>query len=332
MRRQGDRQVASLNVVLRERPEDLSEFDLWNDPAWQRFGWVRSLALAGERFTGRLEYGTIGPISVCRITAAGHRVEHEAEDRTTSAQARLKVLAQVHGSSRFIQGRNLVDLSPGDFVIYESSAAYSFVNPQSVEQIVMSIPAERVALGSDGPERVLGRRLSARSGSARLALALVRVTLDELQHCDEQAASQVAESICRLLVDALRDLGGRGHIISLKVVLRTRALDFIEANLSDPELDVDVIAKRLNCSKRYLHEAFGKNGFTIARYIRKRRLERCKDELVNVNRVQRSLTDIALSWGFKDSAHFSKVFKREFGASPSDFRPCPKFAATKPDS
>ena len=33
-----------------------------------------------------------------------------------------------------------------------------------------------------------------------------------------------------------------------------------------------------------------------------------------------SVTDIAFRWGFCDAAHFSRVFKREFGATPSEVR------------
>ena len=32
------------------------------------------------------------------------------------------------------------------------------------------------------------------------------------------------------------------------------------------------------------------------------------------------MTDIAFRWGFCDAAHFSRVFKREFGATPSEVR------------
>jgi AraC-like DNA-binding protein len=312
--------VATLSVVSRERPEDLSAFDLWNDPAWQRFGQVRSLALAGEHFSGRLEHGSIGFLSICRITATAHRVEHDARSRAPTTPGHLKVLVQLHGTCRFRQSGREVELSAGDFIVYEPKADYSMVNPHAVEQIVMSIPAERLALGRNASARVLGRRMLAQSGSGRLAIALLCTTLDELQHCDGQAAAHVAESICRLLVDAVREQAGAHDAVSLKLVLRARVRDFIEANLADPDLCVEQIATTLNCSKRYLHEVFDDTGATLGRYIWKRRLEKCKDELVNGNHPSRSLTEIALSWGFSSPAHFSKAFKQEFGASPREFR------------
>ena len=36
--------------------------------------------------------------------------------------------------------------------------------------------------------------------------------------------------------------------------------------------------------------------------------------------VARSITDIALSWGYNSPAHFSRVFRKQFGATPSEWR------------
>jgi AraC-like DNA-binding protein len=34
----------------------------------------------------------------------------------------------------------------------------------------------------------------------------------------------------------------------------------------------------------------------------------------------KSITQIAFSWGFNNAAHFSRCFKTRFGATPSDYR------------
>ena len=43
-------------------------------------------------------------------------------------------------------------------------------------------------------------------------------------------------------------------------------------------------------------------------------------ELKNPAQAQRTITDIAFSWGFNNGAHFSRVFREHAGLSPSDFR------------
>ena len=43
-------------------------------------------------------------------------------------------------------------------------------------------------------------------------------------------------------------------------------------------------------------------------------------DLKNPAQAQRTITDIAFSWGFNNGAHFSRVFREHTGLSPSDFR------------
>ncbi len=56
---------------------------------------------------------------------------------------------------------------------------------------------------------------------------------------------------------------------------------------------------------------------TPAQYIRQKKLERAK-ELITVS--SQSLTDIALSCGFRDSSQFSRLFKEMYGITPSNYR------------
>ena len=54
--------------------------------------------------------------------------------------------------------------------------------------------------------------------------------------------------------------------------------------------------------------------------IQRRRLEACLRDLRHPAHAQRSVTDIALSWGFSNSAHFSRAFRAHVGCSPSEYR------------
>ncbi len=91
-------------------------------------------------------------------------------------------------------------------------------------------------------------------------------------------------------------------------------------HLRDPELTVEQIAHALNCSKRHLYNAFGEEDQTLASYIQHLRLEACLRELQHPMAQTRPITDIALSWGFNNLSHFSRVFREHTGQSPSEFR------------
>jgi transcriptional regulator GlxA family with amidase domain len=71
-------------------------------------------------------------------------------------------------------------------------------------------------------------------------------------------------------------------------------------------------------SVRALHALFEDVDASVARLVRSERLARCLEDLQRRNGG--SVTDIAFRWGFCDAAHFSRVFKREFDATPSEVR------------
>lgn len=58
-------------------------------------------------------------------------------------------------------------------------------------------------------------------------------------------------------------------------------------------------------------------GQSIGEYLRQKRIDMAKDLLI---KTRRALTDIALDIGFCHHAHFTTVFKRSTGISPSSFR------------
>ena len=71
-------------------------------------------------------------------------------------------------------------------------------------------------------------------------------------------------------------------------------------------------------SVRALHALFEDADTSVAGLVRAERLARCLEDLQRPNGG--SVTDIAFRWGFCDAAHFSRVFKREFGATPTEVR------------
>jgi AraC-like DNA-binding protein len=68
-----------------------------------------------------------------------------------------------------------------------------------------------------------------------------------------------------------------------------------------------------------LHLLFEPSGESFAQYVLRRRLEECRAALINPIR-DRSVTDIALGWGFNSMPTFHRTFRRAFGAAPGELR------------
>lgn len=155
----------------------------------------------------------------------------------------------------------------------------------------------------------------------RLAHALVRSALDERPSRAAHEA-ELAGTILSLLDLSLPDRAPQPAPPTPAETLRLRVKTYIRLHLRDPDLTIERIAGALACSKRYLHMCFADEGLSITEFIWIERLDQCRRELEEDTPSGRTITEVAFSWGFNSSSHFSRLFKKRFGAPPSRTRHC----------
>lgn len=84
------------------------------------------------------------------------------------------------------------------------------------------------------------------------------------------------------------------------------------------ELSLAELADKYNISYAYCSNLFNQRmGTTFSQYIRKLRMQKAKDLLKNT-RLPVNL--ISEQVGYPDYHHFAKIFRKEFGMTPSEFR------------
>jgi AraC-like DNA-binding protein len=99
-----------------------------------------------------------------------------------------------------------------------------------------------------------------------------------------------------------------------------RIRSYIEEHLREADLTPKSIANALGITPGYLHRLFSDSTESVARYVLRRRLEECHRCLSDCMHSGRSVTDIALEYGFNSLPHFSRVFRSRFGITPSELR------------
>lgn len=156
--------------------------------------------------------------------------------------------------------------------------------------------------------------------------ATFRAVLEELFEMvpilTDDIADRIADLIPNVLATALTALDRSDTIVQprLKQFHRERVCQFIDEHLSDPQLDVSMIATSTNLSARYLYQFFEDEAVTLMKSIWKKRLENSRRELASAALRRLTIGEIAYSWGFSDVAHFSRAFRERFGVSPREFR------------
>lgn len=95
------------------------------------------------------------------------------------------------------------------------------------------------------------------------------------------------------------------------------ATDYIEANLGEP-VRLEDVARAAGLTRMHFAAQFrAATGVRPHDYLLQRRIEHAK---VLLMRAETAVVEIALSVGFQNQAHFSTVFKRLTGDSPSIWR------------
>lgn len=98
-----------------------------------------------------------------------------------------------------------------------------------------------------------------------------------------------------------------------------RAMEIVEKRLDNPDYTVDLFSRDMAMSRVGLyHKLKALTDQSVQEFIFSLRLKRAAQLLQESGLT---VTEVAFQVGFKDSSHFTKLFKKQFGAPPSSFRP-----------
>jgi AraC-like DNA-binding protein len=294
-------------------------FAFWREKSKGVFGDLRSIDHCDGRFDGSLECGTIGPLQLCKLKASSHSVERTKPYARHDNNGYLKVVFQLNGICHFEQHGRSLTLSPGQWSIYDMRHSYRVFVPDTVEQLILIAPDDQVQ-GMSTRDSLMVRSFSSVRGIGRLVYELLNTTFTQLPALSAQSECSAVSTIVQLLNYSVLEFLGDVRSLSNGEALNLRARAYIMQNIRDPDLSVGRIASALHCSKRYLHTAFAKNETTVDELIWKLRLGGCRRDIQDPTMMNRSITDIAFSWGFANSGHFSKRFRCEFGVSARNIR------------
>ena len=96
-----------------------------------------------------------------------------------------------------------------------------------------------------------------------------------------------------------------------------RIMKVINKHLSDNNFNVEVLTQEAGISRAQLHRKMKEmTGLPVSEFIRNIRMEQAirllKEQKINV-------TQVAYAVGFSNLAHFSTVFRKQFGVSPTEY-------------
>ncbi|MBT2187777.1 helix-turn-helix domain-containing protein [Sphingobium nicotianae] len=249
------------------------------------------------------------------VSLASLRPGAQAEPRAATCSLYFQVARSALGS---VAGRPF-RLDAGCWLVTLSAA--SRIEPMPGGQtLAFSFPADLLSrrLASQIQSRVSAAMPL--GSAAKMCLELSRFHLAQNEAVAPSVADAVGESLVELAKLAIIEQLCEKRVESVRETVRARIQTFVQRNLVDPDLTIERIADRMQCTKRYLHKVFSDEGQTLNQYIWAQRLERCRSELCRAEQADKSITEIAFACGFSNAAHFSRSFRTRFGQPPRAYR------------
>jgi AraC-like DNA-binding protein len=277
---------------------------------------------AGLDVQDRLLVGDMGPVRVAELVASkpgGARRTARLIRRSDPDLCKIDV--NVHGQGVIEQDGRQAHLTPGDFALVDLSRPATWTL-SAVRAVAVIFPRALLPLGPDELARLTAVRIPGNQGAGALISSLARQLTGHLDDV-ATAGTRLGSAVLDLLTVALAARLDRRELVSPET--RQRALlrhvqAHIEERLGDPDLSPGEIAAAHHVSVRYLYKVFETQQTSVAGWIRARRLERCRRDLLDPTLQVRPVSAIAARWGLTNAAHFSRAFRAAYGVPPVEYR------------
>ena len=274
-----------------------------------------------DSFRGMIQAASIDEVHVTDVRATEHVVERTPELIGRADKSYFKLSLMLSGTGLLIQDEREAVLQPGDLAVYDTNRPYSLVFGADFRTMVVMFPKHLVALPPEMMAQLTAVRISGHEGLGAMIvpyLTQLAANLEQLSGATGARLTQSAMDLVTTLFTHELDLDTTSNDPHRALMQRIHA--HIDRNLASADLSPTSIAAAHFISTRHLHGLFQEQGTSVSTWIRIRRLERCRRDLVNPLFADRPVSAIAARWGFVDAAHFSRTFKAAYEVSPSEFR------------
>ncbi|MFI6985916.1 helix-turn-helix domain-containing protein [Embleya sp. NPDC050154] len=310
--------------------EDLPKEDRW--ASWYESGTRSHLPTLirtdhQDDFRGSIRLLDLGSVQVSTLTYSPLQVRRTPKLIRQSDPDILYFVFHRRGGIGVAQAGREAVLTSQTLVFYDTSqpfTAWATAEHGSVAGcVILQVPRKLFPIRTETLDPLLAASLPSREGfGALLAGHLDQLVTNAAGYTPADAVRLAAitvdlsAALCSHELESNDTLPPETH----RRAIQAQVHAFIREHLGDPDLSPDTIAAAHQISTRYLYKLFQDQGLTVADWIRRSRLERCRRDLADPAQRSRSVLAIAVQWGFKDGANFSRVFRSAYGMPPGDYR------------
>jgi AraC-like DNA-binding protein len=228
---------------------------------------------------------------------------------------------QITGSCGVVQRDREISLRPGDLAVWDSTTPFIFADANGISQHKFRIPLDRIALPVDVIRQISATQLCPGHPISDMTVAYFRRLAARPGAFDRPGGDLVSQPGIDLLravitthLDAV-DLGKE----ALQATLAVRIMEYVQMHLREADLDASRIATEHHISVRQLYRILAAEGISLGDWIRTRRLEGVRRDLA-LPFLKDPISEVSQRWGFTNDSSFARMFRANFGVSPSEWR------------
>jgi AraC-like DNA-binding protein len=295
---------------------------VWQDIVCDTFVGLDCRSDMREAFWGSVAQSAVGPVSCTRVDSCAQRVFRTPSRISRTSDDFVLVALGNSGVNAVFQDGREAKVAAGQFVIYDTTRPYELRFDDSFSQTIFQMPRKLLQQRIGSFDALTATTFSSDRPVERLAYDFLLGISKTIEHVDAAVASRLLDQALDLVAMAFADrMRVRSPDQSIhRSAMLYRLKNYILTHLSDPELSLPRAAAAVGISPRYTSDLMASEQISFRSYVQAQRLERCKRDLSDPAHIARHIGDIAFAWGFNDLAHFSRIFRQKFGASPREWR------------
>jgi AraC-like DNA-binding protein len=235
----------------------------------------------------------------------------------------IGLVLNLRGPHLIAQGRREIDLADGEATFLSSLDPCSLTHRPPGELVTLRFPRARFAPLIKGADGFTLRRIARDNRALGLLRRYLSVVWDEGNAASPELQHVMVSHIYDLaavMLGATRDAAHLAQDRGLRAARLHALKEDIAGNLARPDLSVASLADRHHCTPRFVQRLFEAEGTTFTGYVLAQRLARAHRMLIDPRCAREKISSVAYGCGFGDLSYFNRVFRKHYGAAPSDVR------------
>ena len=293
----------------------------WNESLALSCGQYNTQLSNTVSFTGCVSISEVSDIQLSSIATNAHSITKCSVDEPDDGLFHYFIVLQQRGRSQFEQTGRQIILNAGDMTIMDQRLPCKLTHDGEVKHLSIHVPIHVIRDFIDEEDIGVARKINVKSGMGFLLKTYLE-QLEFLRHhdCNQLSLVNDQQSLINLWGNTIPNSDCLMSRHSMSNIQFNQLKIALFQQLSDPNVNIEYVAKQHHISKSKLYRFFAKQQLTPSAWLKQLRLDYATRLMKEKCWFNKPIIEVANNAGFSDLAHFTRSFTSFNGISPHRYR------------